>query len=107
MGDDLFVTSHRTSAAGIGKNTANSILIKVNQINAVDLGAIEMAHRAGYTTVISHRASAETEDTTIADLAVAVNAGRQDRLARSWRACIKYNRLLRIERALGAAAIYG
>ena len=109
VGDDLFVTNTERLRRGIDENTANSILIKVNQIGTLTetLEAIEMAHRAGYTTVISHR-SGETEDTTIADLAVAVNAGqiKTGSLARSERVA-KYNRLLRIEEALGAAAIYG
>ena len=109
VGDDLFVTNTERLRRGIAENTANSILIKVNQIGTLTetLEAIEMAHRAGYTSVISHR-SGETEDTTIADLAVAVNAGqiKTGSLARSERVA-KYNRLLRIEEALGAAAIYG
>ena len=106
VGDDLFVTNPIRLQRGIESGTANSILIKVNQIGTLTetLDCIEMAHRAGYTTVISHR-SGETEDTTIADLAVAVNAGqiktgsasRSDRVA-------KYNQLLRIEEALKSEA---
>ena len=109
VGDDLFVTNTERLRRGIDEDTANSILIKVNQIGTLTetLEAIEMAHRAGYTTVISHR-SGETEDTTIADLAVAVNAGqiKTGSLARSERVA-KYNQLLRIEEALGDAAVYG
>ncbi len=109
VGDDLFVTNTERLKRGIAENTANSILIKVNQIGTLTetLEAIEVAHRAGYTTVISHR-SGETEDTTIADLAVAVNAGqiKTGSLARSERVA-KYNRLLRIEEALGEAATFG
>ena len=106
VGDDLFVTNPVRLSRGIAEGTANSILIKVNQIGTLTetLDCIQMAHRAGYTTVISHR-SGETEDTTIADLAVAVNAGqiktgsasRSDRVA-------KYNQLLRIEEALQTQA---
>lgn len=108
VGDDLFVTNTRRLADGIKRNVANSILIKVNQIGTLSetLDAISMAHAAGYTTIISHR-SGETEDTFIADLAVAVNSGqiktgsasRSDRMA-------KYNQLLRIEQKLGSAAKY-
>jgi enolase len=108
VGDDLFVTNTELLAKGIEKGVANSILIKVNQIGSLTetLDCIEMAKRAGYTTVISHR-SGETEDTTIADLAVAVNAGqiktgsasRTDRIA-------KYNQLIRIEENLDTNAIY-
>ncbi len=108
VGDDLFVTNVKRLADGIKKGVANSILIKVNQIGTLTetLDAIEMAKRAGYTAVISHR-SGETEDSTIADIAVAVNAGqiktgapaRSDRVA-------KYNQLLRIEEELGGAAQY-
>ncbi len=108
VGDDLFVTNTERLARGIKEGIANSILIKVNQIGTLTetLDAIEMAKRAGYTAVISHR-SGETEDTTIADLAVALNAGqiktgstsRTDRIA-------KYNQLLRIEDNLGFTAIY-
>jgi len=109
VGDDLFVTNVRFLEKGIRCGAANSILIKVNQIGTLTetLDAIEMAHRHGYTTVTSHR-SGETEDTTIADIAVATNSGqiktgslsRTDRLA-------KYNRLLRIEEELGERAAYG
>jgi enolase len=108
VGDDLFVTNTERLSKGIQMGVTNSILIKVNQIGTLTetLDAIQMAHRAGYTTVISHR-SGETEDTTIADLAVAVNAGqiktgapsRTDRVA-------KYNQLLRIDEELFDAAIY-
>ena len=108
VGDDLFVTNTERLERGIEAGVANSILIKVNQIGTITetLDAIEMAKRAGYTAVISHR-SGETEDTTIADLAVAVNAGqiktgapsRTDRVA-------KYNQLLRIEETVGAQARY-
>ncbi len=108
VGDDLFVTNPKRLASGIEKGVGNSILIKVNQIGTLTetLEAINMAHRAGYTSVISHR-SGETEDNTIADLAVATNAGqiktgslsRSDRLA-------KYNQLIRIEEALGDVATY-
>jgi enolase len=109
VGDDLFVTNIKFLRKGIQENIANSILIKVNQIGSITetLDAIEMAHKAKYTAVVSHR-SGETEDTTIADIAVATNAGqiktgsmsRTDRIA-------KYNQLLRIEEELGASAIYG
>jgi enolase len=108
VGDDLFVTNTERLARGIEEGIANSILIKVNQIGTLTetLDAIEMAHKNGYTSVISHR-SGETEDTTIADLAVATNAGqiktgsmsRTDRIA-------KYNQLLRIEEELGDSAIF-
>jgi len=108
VGDDLFVTNTERLARGIEQNTANSILIKVNQIGTLTetLEAIEMAKQAGYTTVISHR-SGETEDVTIADIAVATNAGqiktgapsRTDRVA-------KYNQLLRIEEELDEAGVY-
>ena len=108
VGDDLFVTNTHRLRTGIDKGVGNAILIKVNQIGTLTetLDAIQMAHRAGYTAVISHR-SGETEDTTIADLAVALNAGqiktgapsRTDRVA-------KYNQLLRIEEELDAAAQY-
>jgi len=109
VGDDLFVTNVEYLKKGIELGAANSILIKVNQIGTLTetLDAIEMAHRAGYTSVTSHR-SGETEDATIADIAVATNSGqiktgsmsRSDRIA-------KYNQLLRIEEELGASAIYG
>ena len=108
VGDDLFVTNPKRLAEGIGKGIANSILVKVNQIGSLSetLETVEMAHRAGYTAVMSHR-SGETEDATIADLAVATNCGqiktgslsRSDRLA-------KYNQLIRIEEQLGADASY-
>jgi enolase len=108
VGDDVFVTNTALLSRGISEGIANSILIKLNQIGTVTetMQAINMAHRAGYTTVISHR-SGETEDTTIADLAVAVGSGqiktgslsRSDRLA-------KYNQLLRIEEELGSSGCY-
>ncbi|MGB0647288.1 MAG: phosphopyruvate hydratase [Bradymonadia bacterium] len=108
VGDDLFVTNPIRLKRGIDNQTGNSILIKVNQIGTLTetLDCIQMAHRAGYTCVISHR-SGETEDTTIADLAVGTNAGqiktgsasRSDRIA-------KYNQLLRIEEALGSEAVF-
>jgi enolase len=108
VGDDLFVTNTARLARGIGKGVANSILIKLNQIGTLTetLAAIEMAEHAGYTSVISHR-SGETEDTTIADLAVATNAGqiKTGAPARSERVA-KYNRLMAIEAALGPAARY-
>ncbi|QUS35391.1 phosphopyruvate hydratase [Falsirhodobacter algicola] len=108
VGDDLFVTNPKRLAEGIAKGSANSMLVKVNQIGTLTetLRAVEMAHRAGYTNVMSHR-SGETEDATIADLAVATNCGqiktgslsRSDRLA-------KYNQLIRIEEMLGETAEY-
>jgi enolase len=108
VGDDLFVTNPKRLADGIARGIGNSILVKVNQIGTLSetLEAVEMAHRAGYTAVLSHR-SGETEDATIADLAVATNCGqiktgslsRSDRLA-------KYNQLIRIEELLGDAARY-
>ena len=108
VGDDLFVTNTKRLSQGIGSGIANSILIKVNQIGSLSetLACVEMAHKARYTAVMSHR-SGETEDTTIADLAVATNCGqiktgslsRSDRLA-------KYNQLLRIEEELGTSAEY-
>jgi enolase len=108
VGDDLFVTNPRRLAAGIGEGLANSILIKVNQIGTLSetLDAVDMAHRAGYTSVMSHR-SGETEDSTIADLAVATNCGqiKTGSLARSDRTA-KYNQLLRIEEMLGDQAAY-
>lgn len=108
VGDDLFVTNTKILAEGIEKNIANSILIKVNQIGTLSetLAAIQMANDAGYTSVISHR-SGETEDTIIADLAVATGVGqiKTGSLSRSDRVA-KYNQLLRIEEALGDAAIY-
>ncbi len=108
VGDDLFVTNKRRLADGIARGVANSILVKVNQIGTLTetLESVEMAHRAGYTAVISHR-SGETEDATIADLAVATNCGqiKTGSLARSDRLA-KYNQLIRIEEALGASAEY-
>jgi enolase len=108
VGDDLFVTNPTILAEGIQKGIANSILVKVNQIGTLSetLAAIQMAQQAGYTSVISHR-SGETEDTFIADLAVAVNAGqiKTGSLCRSERVA-KYNQLLRIEQELGTAARY-
>ena len=108
VGDDLFVTNPTRLAQGISAGTANALLVKVNQIGTLTetLKAVEMAHRAGYACVMSHR-SGETEDATIADLAVATNCGqiktgslsRSDRLA-------KYNQLIRIEEMLGATAEY-
>lgn len=108
VGDDLFVTNTRILSRGIETGVANSILIKVNQIGTVTetINAVQMAQHAGYTTVMSHR-SGETEDTTIADLAVALNCGqiktgsasRTDRMA-------KYNQLIRIEESLGATGLY-
>ena len=108
VGDDLFVTNVQRLSTGIEKGVANAILIKVNQIGTLTetLDAIQMANRAGYTAVVSHR-SGETEDTTIADISVALNAGqiktgapsRTDRVA-------KYNQLLRIEEELGEVAQY-
>ena len=109
VGDDIFVTNPLRLADGIEKGVANSILIKVNQIGTLTetIQTVDLAHRSGYTTVMSHR-SGETEDSTIADLAVALNCGqiktgslsRSDRLA-------KYNQLLRIEEALGSQATFG
>ena len=108
VGDDLFVTNTERLRRGIDSGVANSILIKVNQIGTLTetLDAIEMAKRAGYTSVISHR-SGETEDTTIADIAVATNAGqiKTGSASRTDRIC-KYNQLLRIEELLGDAAVY-
>lgn len=108
VGDDLFVTNTRILKEGIKKGIANSILIKLNQIGTVTetLDAIEMAKQAGYTAVISHR-SGETEDTTIADLAVACNAGfiKTGSLSRSERTS-KYNRLIEIENELSGSALY-
>ena len=108
VGDDLFVTNTARVKMGLEKRVANSVLIKVNQIGTLTetLDAIQMANRAGYTAVVSHR-SGETEDTTIADLVVALNAGqiktgapsRTDRVA-------KYNQLIRIEEELGDVAQY-
>lgn len=108
VGDDLFVTNVTRLSRGIKAKTANSILVKVNQIGTLTetLAAVDMAHRAGYTAVMSHR-SGETEDATIADLAVATNCGqiKTGSLARSDRTA-KYNQLLRIEEELGAQAVY-
>ncbi|PPF87098.1 phosphopyruvate hydratase [Clavibacter michiganensis] len=108
VGDDLFVTNPKRLADGITRGVANSILVKVNQIGTLTetLDAVSLAQRSGYTTVLSHR-SGETEDTTIADLAVAVDAGqiKTGAPARSERVA-KYNQLLRIEQDLGAAAVY-
>ena len=108
VGDDLFVTNVERLERGIDQKIANSILIKVNQIGTLTetIAAVDMAHRAGYTSIMSHR-SGETEDNTIADLAVALNtrqiktgsASRSDRMA-------KYNQLLRIEEELGEVAYY-
>jgi enolase len=108
VGDDLFVTNPTRLARGIRESVANSILVKVNQIGTLTetLDAVALAQRAGYTAIISHR-SGETEDTTIADIAVATDSGqiktgapaRSDRVA-------KYNQLLRIEEELGDAAVY-
>ena len=108
VGDDLFVTNVNRLSKGIGEGIANSILIKVNQIGTLTetINAVNMAHNSSYTSVMSHR-SGETEDTTIADLAVALNCGqiktgsssRSDRMA-------KYNQLLRIEEMLGEHAVY-
>lgn len=109
VGDDVFVTNVDFLKKGIDMDCANSILIKVNQIGSLTetLDAIDMAHRAGWTTVISHR-SGETEDATIADIAVAINSGqiKTGSLSRSDRMA-KYNQLLRIEEELGDLAIYG
>ncbi len=109
VGDDLFVTNVEYLKKGIELGAANSILVKVNQIGTLTetLDAIEMAHRAGYTSVTSHR-SGETEDSTIADISVATNAGqiKTGSLSRSDRMA-KYNQLLRIEEQLGASAVYG
>ncbi len=108
VGDDLFVTNPVRLQRGIDAKTANSLLVKLNQIGTLTetLDAVAMAQRAGYTAVISHR-SGETEDTTIADLAVATNAGqiKTGSLCRSDRTA-KYNQLLRIEEELGDAAVY-
>jgi enolase len=108
VGDDLFVTNPERLRRGIATGTANSILVKVNQIGTLSetLDAVEIAHRAGYTAVMSHR-SGETEDSTIADLAVATNCGqiKTGSLARSDRTA-KYNQLIRVEQNLGPAARY-
>lgn len=109
VGDDLFVTNTKFLSQGIQQNCGNSILIKVNQIGTLSetFDAIELAHRHGYTTIVSHR-SGETEDTTIADLSVATNSGqiKTGSLSRSDRMA-KYNQLLRIEEELGDKAVYG
>ena len=109
VGDDLFVTNVKYLGKGIELNCANSVLVKVNQIGTLTetLDTIEMARRNGYTTIISHR-SGETEDTTIADIAVAVNAGqiKTGSMSRSDRTA-KYNQLIRIEEELGGTAQYG
>lgn len=109
VGDDLFVTNSERLYKGICVGAGNSILIKMNQIGTLTetFGAIDMAQKAGYTTVISHR-SGETEDTTIADIAVAVNAGQIKTGApcRTDRVC-KYNRLLRIESLFKGSSVYG
>jgi enolase len=108
VGDDLFVTNPERLRRGIADGTANSILVKVNQIGTLSetLDAVEIAQRAGFTAVMSHR-SGETEDSTIADLAVATNCGqiKTGSLARSDRTA-KYNQLMRIEAQLGPAARY-
>ena len=108
VGDDLFVTNPKRLARGIDQGTANSILVKVNQIGSLTetLDAVNMAHKAAYTAVMSHR-SGETEDATIADLAVATNCGqiKTGSLARSERLA-KYNQLIRIEEELGGQAVY-
>lgn len=108
VGDDLFVTNPKRLAMGIEMGLANSLLVKVNQIGTLSetLAAVSMAHRARYTAVMSHR-SGETEDATIADLAVATNCGqiKTGSLARSDRLA-KYNQLIRIEEELGSSAIY-
>ncbi|MFN2350887.1 MAG: phosphopyruvate hydratase, partial [Kiritimatiellia bacterium] len=109
VGDDLFVTNTKFLRKGIDMGVANSILVKLNQIGTLTetLDAVQMANRAGYTAVISHR-SGETEDATIADLTVAVNAGqiKTGSLCRTDRVC-KYNQLLRIEEMLGDKAVFG
>ena len=108
VGDDLFVTNPKRLQQGIDCSTANSMLVKVNQIGTLSeaLKAVDLAHRAGMKNVMSHR-SGETEDTTIADLAVATNCGqiKTGSLARSDRLA-KYNQLIRIEEQLGSAAFY-
>jgi len=108
VGDDVFVTNTKFLKKGIEKGVANSILVKVNQIGTLTetLDCIEMAKNAGYRSIISHR-SGETEDTTIADIAVATNAGqiKTGSMSRTDRIC-KYNQLLRIEEELGSSAIY-
>jgi enolase len=108
VGDDLFVTNPKRLAEGIEKGVANAILVKVNQIGTLSetLEAVELAHRNGYRAVMSHR-SGETEDATIADLAVATNCGqiKTGSLSRSDRTA-KYNQLIRIEERLGSTALY-
>ena len=108
VGDDFFVTNPARLAEGIEKKAANALLVKVNQIGTLTetFDAVEMAHRNGYRCMMSHR-SGETEDTTIADLAVALNCGqiKTGAPARSERVA-KYNQLLRIEQLLGDAAVY-
>jgi enolase len=108
VGDDVFVTNPKIIAKGIKDNIANSVLIKLNQIGTVTetIDAINMAHKAGWTTVVSHR-SGETGDTFIADLAVALNTGqiKTGSISRSER-IEKYNQLLRIEEELGEAAYF-
>ena len=109
VGDDLFVTNSKRLSEGIEKGVANSILVKVNQIGTLTetIEAVQLAYRNGYTAVMSHR-SGETEDTTIADLAVALGTGqiKTGSASRTDRIC-KYNQLLRIEEILGSAAVYG
>jgi enolase len=108
VGDDLFVTNPERLARGIASDTANALLVKVNQIGTLTetLDAVDMAHRANYRSMLSHR-SGETEDTTIADLAVATNCGqiKTGAPARSERVA-KYNQLLRIEEELADSAVY-
>jgi len=108
VGDDLFVTNPERLRDGIARGLANSLLVKVNQIGTLSetLEAVETAHRASYTAVMSHR-SGETEDSTIADLAVATNCGqiKTGSLSRSDRMA-KYNQLIRIEQELGVSAVY-
>ena len=109
VGDDLFVTNVKRLQRGIDEGVANSILVKVNQIGSLSetVSAVELARRNGYTAVMSHR-SGETEDTTIADLAVALGTGqiKTGSASRTDRIC-KYNQLLRIEELLGDEAVYG
>ena len=109
VGDDLFVTNPKILAEGMDQGLANALLVKVNQIGTLSetLRAVEMAHRGGYRSILSHR-SGETEDCTIAHLAVATNCGqiKTGSLSRSDRLS-KYNELIRIEEALGDTAIYG
>jgi len=109
VGDDLFVTNVKFLRRGIDTGVGNSILVKVNQIGSLTetLDAVELAHRNKYTAVLSHR-SGETEDATIADIAVATNCGqiKTGSLSRTDRTA-KYNQLLRIEQMLGRSAVYG